>query len=234
MQSKMIVGVIAAVLIVGGGIVIYSSYQKDPDSYTNTANANVANTNTDRVEADGTIVKPDGTMIKIDGTMVKPDGTVVKPDGTMIKTDGTMIGPDGTVITETTNTNSAAKNTNAAANTNTTSVNTNVSAATPAVIVDYSVAALATAQAGTGDVVIYFHANWCPICRALEPDIRKNLSNLPKGLTILKADYDQETALKKQYGVTYQTAFVQVDDSGIKLKLWIGTTSALDIADQLI
>jgi len=74
----------------------------------------------------------------------------------------------------------------------------------------------------TGDVVIFFHATWCPSCRALIGDIEKNARVIPAGTTILKADYDTETALKKKYGVTTQHTLVQVDNDGNLIKKWSG------------
>ncbi len=237
MNMKTNVPMIVIAALVGVGVIGYlvSQQTKVPASNSSTVNS----TNQDRVESDGTVVKPDGTMVKPDGTMVKPDGTMVKPDGTMIKADGTMvkpdgtmIGPDGKVITENSNTstNSGSTNTNISANTNATT-----SSAAPAKYIPYSSSALASAVAvPQGDTILYFHANWCPICQALDPDITKNISQLPIGVTILKVDYDKETDLKKKYGVTYQHTFVQVDPNGNKLKLWNGSTNALAIAGEII
>lgn len=193
------------------------------------------NTNQNRIESDGTVVKPDGTMIKPDGTMIAPDGTMTKPDGTMVKPDGTMIKPDGTMVGP--DGNVIDVNTNATTNPNASVSNTNAStsSAGPAKYTTYSSAALASAQAvPNGDTVLYFHADWCPICRVLDPDITAKLTTLPAGLTILKVNYDQESALKKKYGVTYQHTFVQVDTSGNKLKLWSGSTNAADLASEVI
>lgn len=132
------------------------------------------------------------------------------------------------------NENSNSSSTNANANTNTSS-NTNQTSAAPAQYVNYSSSALAIAQSTEGGTtVLYFHANWCPVCRVLDPDITANISSLPDGLTILKADYDTETALKSKYGVTYQHTFVQVDSNGNKRKLWSGSTDASDIAEQIL
>src|SRR5690606_37693153 len=49
------------------------------------------------------------------------------------------------------------------------------------------------------DNVIFFAASWCPTCRALDEGIKSDLSSIPADLTILKADYDKETDLKKKY-----------------------------------
>ncbi len=60
--------------------------------------------------------------------------------------------------------------------------------------------------------VLFFHASWCPKCRALEKDIQANA--IPAGMTIFKVDFDTATSLRQQYGVTLQTTIVYVDDDG--------------------
>src|SRR3989344_328137 len=74
--------------------------------------------------------------------------------------------------------------------------------------------------AETGKVVLFFRAPWCPNCRALDADIRANLSDIPEGVTILDVDYDNSTALKQKYGVTYQHTLVQVDALGNQIAKW--------------
>lgn len=85
----------------------------------------------------------------------------------------------------------------------------------------YSPEKLAFAE--TGDVVLFFRASWCPTCKAIDADIRAHLSAIPSGLTILDVDYDNSSALKQKYGVTYQHTFVQVDSKGAAIKKWSGT-----------
>ncbi len=70
--------------------------------------------------------------------------------------------------------------------------------------------------------VLFFHANWCPTCRAAEKDFLANESAIPDGVVVLKLDYDKETELKKKYGITYQHTFVQVDANGEILSSWSG------------
>lgn len=87
--------------------------------------------------------------------------------------------------------------------------------------------------AAKGDVVLFFRALWCPTCRALDADIKANLSNIPANLTILYVDYDNSTDLKKKYGVTYQHTLVQVDGNGTLIKKWTKSpTLAEFIADM--
>ena len=81
------------------------------------------------------------------------------------------------------------------------------------------------ARAETGDVVLFFHASWCPSCRGLNGSIESNLESIPESVTILKTDYDKETELKKKYGVTYQHTLVQVDKDGNMIKKWSGGSS---------
>jgi thiol-disulfide isomerase/thioredoxin len=73
--------------------------------------------------------------------------------------------------------------------------------------------------AGT-DVVLFFHASWCPKCRDTEASAK---SGMPAGLTLVKIDYDDATSLRQQYGVTLQHTFVQVDGSAKAIKKWVGT-----------
>ena len=60
--------------------------------------------------------------------------------------------------------------------------------------------------------VLFFHASWCPKCRALDEDIEAN--EIPAGMTIFKVDFDTATDLKQKYAVTLQTTIVYVDDEG--------------------
>lgn len=68
--------------------------------------------------------------------------------------------------------------------------------------------------AESGPKVIYFHADWCPTCRALEERVNKTLSEFPDGTKIVKVNYDTEKELKKQYGIKVQTSLVILDESG--------------------
>ncbi len=89
------------------------------------------------------------------------------------------------------------------------------------------------ARAETGDVVLFFHASWCPSCRGLNSDIEKNLGAIPEDMSILKMDYDKETELKKKYGVTYQHTLVQVDKDGNLIKKWSGSPTLASLVSQI-
>ena len=77
----------------------------------------------------------------------------------------------------------------------------------------YSKPALDAALASGKPVVVDFAASWCPTCKAQKPLVDSLLKE-PKRekLTLLKADYDTEDALKKQLGVTMQSTFVVFKD----------------------
>lgn len=68
--------------------------------------------------------------------------------------------------------------------------------------------------------VLFFHASWCPECRAFDESIRSG--TIPDGVQILKVDYDSETELKQRYGVTLQSTFVTVDPDGAMISSWVG------------
>lgn len=94
--------------------------------------------------------------------------------------------------------------------------------------VDYKPELLANAD--QGPVVLFFHANWCPTCRAMDRDINNNGESFKKsGITLLKVDFDTATDLKKQYNITSQSSFVKVDRNGKELK----KASALVTVDSL-
>lgn len=83
---------------------------------------------------------------------------------------------------------------------------------------DYDSAAVS--DPGYDTTIIFFHASWCPECRAFEQSIEAG--PIPDGVQILKADYDTAEELKQKYGVTIQTTFVKVDADGEELSSWVG------------
>lgn len=88
-------------------------------------------------------------------------------------------------------------------------------------------------KARDGDVVLFFRATWCPTCRALDTDIRKNLEEIPANLTILDVDYDRYGELKKKYNVTYQHTFVQVDEEGNVINKWSGSPTLEELIKEV-
>lgn len=70
--------------------------------------------------------------------------------------------------------------------------------------------------------VLFFHASWCPTCKAADQEIQQSVDQIPENVVIFKTDYDDEVALKDQYGVTFQHTFVQVDSQGNEVTKWNG------------
>ena len=67
---------------------------------------------------------------------------------------------------------------------------------------------------GQKPFALFFHASWCPTCRNMEKEIQENLSQLPQDLTLLKVNFDQETEIKKKYGLTQQSLVKIIDGKG--------------------
>lgn len=90
-----------------------------------------------------------------------------------------------------------------------------------------------TANAGNGKVILFFRASWCPTCRTLDADIRKNQAAIPAGVTILDVNYDDSVPLRQKYGVTYQHTLVQVDAMGNQIVKWTGSPSLADLLSKI-
>lgn len=86
----------------------------------------------------------------------------------------------------------------------------------------------------SGTVVLFFHATWCPTCKATEENLNADLASIPEGLAIVKVDFDSSDDLRQKYGVTTQHTFVQVDADGDELAKWTGTLTAQDIDAQTV
>jgi thiol-disulfide isomerase/thioredoxin len=95
-------------------------------------------------------------------------------------------------------------------------------AAKPGEYLDYSPETLQTELAEDHKVVLFFHAPWCPFCKAANAAFKAKLDQIPSNVVVLKTDYDSNSALKQKYGVTYQHTFVQIDKNGNLISKWNG------------
>lgn len=87
----------------------------------------------------------------------------------------------------------------------------------PGKYIKYTEAAYNESTAGRR--VLFFHAPWCPQCRQLDKEI--TAAALPNAVTIFKVDYDTSIPMRAKYGVTLQTTFVEVNESGEKIKGYV-------------
>lgn len=75
-------------------------------------------------------------------------------------------------------------------------------------IAPYSADALAAAQSTNAPVALHFHAPWCSTCKAQTKALELLKADPKLNITVLVADYDSETELKKALKVRGQSTLV--------------------------
>ncbi len=73
----------------------------------------------------------------------------------------------------------------------------------------YSDTAVDGALSSGKRVALFFHATWCPSCKALDKTLSSEI--IPNDVVVFKVDYDSSTELKKRYTVTSQHTIVTLD-----------------------
>lgn len=101
----------------------------------------------------------------------------------------------------------------------------------PGAWIDYATYQEDPSAYADSDVVLFFYASWCPDCTETEASL--DADGAPDGLTVVQVDFDDNTELRQQYGVTVQHTFVQIDDKGAELSKWTGSTTGADIAAEI-
>ena len=93
----------------------------------------------------------------------------------------------------------------------------------------FSTAALKAAQAKGQAVLVDAYASWCPTCRKQEPIIEA-LSKDPAfdKLLILRLDYDNQNAEKRELGIVQQSTLIAFD-GGRETGRLVGVTDADEI-----
>ncbi len=81
-------------------------------------------------------------------------------------------------------------------------------------LIAYSASGVDALKAEGSPFALFFHAEWCPVCRAMEENVENEPEKLPQGVALLKVDYDNETALKQELGITQQSVWVIFDSQG--------------------
>lgn len=87
----------------------------------------------------------------------------------------------------------------------------------------YNASAVSDALAAGKNVILFFHAPWCPTCKAADANFLKETA--PANTVVFKTDYDSNTDLRKKYGVTYQHTFVSLNADGSLKKKMSGADS---------
>ena len=76
--------------------------------------------------------------------------------------------------------------------------------------------------------ILFFYASWCPTCKPADTNFTQNESKIPEDVTLIRVNYNdpetdqEEKELAKQYGITYQHTFVQIDSTGKEVTKWNG------------
>lgn len=211
--SVAIVGLIGMVLLAGGAIFLSKDEKKPEDMTKSNVSQETSKEMTDS-DTEGVSHETDDVSDGME-TMMKDDSKMDKTTDEELASDGAEMSENGLIIDSTEEIDT-----------------TFLPESQPGEFIKYAEGTLAYAE--TGDVILFFHADWCSSCRGLESDINANLSAIPDGLSIQKIDYDTATDLKKKYGVVRQHTLVQVDESGNAIKTLTGLTNTLDqVASQL-
>jgi thiol:disulfide interchange protein len=103
----------------------------------------------------------------------------------------------------------------------------------------YTKAAYEAAKASGKPIFLFFYANWCPTCREQEPRLQRVVPTHKGGVVGLRVNYndtetdEDEKALAKEFGVTYQHTGFFIDASGSVQKKTIGTFSDTQTVEYL-
>jgi len=105
-------------------------------------------------------------------------------------------------------------------------------ATVPGAFISYADYQADSSKYAAGDVVLFFNATWCPTCQEAKGNLES--TSIPEGLTVVSVDYDDNTDLKQEYGVTTQHTFVQIAPDGKELTKFTGSTTVDEIDSQLV
>lgn len=97
----------------------------------------------------------------------------------------------------------------------------------------FSAAAFKSAAASGEPVLIEFHADWCPTCRAQEKVVNALVDQADfSNVIVLRVLFDTEKDLLKRFGVRQQSTLILFKD-GKEVARAVGETSSDGIADLL-
>lgn len=87
---------------------------------------------------------------------------------------------------------------------------------------DYSESSLSAAQLKGTSILFFAATKWCQTCSELEKEIVKRHVEIPKNVTILKVDYDNDRFMNQKHQVTSQHTLIILDQNGQEMRRWIG------------
>lgn len=72
----------------------------------------------------------------------------------------------------------------------------------------YTAEAVKAAMAEGKTTLLFFHAPWCPVCKAQEPKVKAQLNGAHKDVVAFTVDYDSNVALRKELKVDKQSTLI--------------------------
>lgn len=72
----------------------------------------------------------------------------------------------------------------------------------------FTAEAHAKAMAEGKTTLVFFHAPWCPVCRAQEPKVLAHLNGMAKDVVAFKVDYDSNADLRRTMKVEKQSTLI--------------------------
>jgi thioredoxin 1 len=72
----------------------------------------------------------------------------------------------------------------------------------------FTAEAFKSAMAEDKTTLLFFHASWCPVCRAQEPKVMAHLNGDHRDVVAFKVDYDSNMPLRQELKVDKQSTLI--------------------------